>query len=175
MTDFTCLTDLTPRRALGLMFLTTLAVILAALGFEYIGGYQPCPLCYMQRYAYYAVLILAPLGLLADWRQWPAAVSALLALIGVIWLGNAIFGGYHAGVEWGFWPGPTSCTGNAATPPPITLDADAFSKSLETIKVVRCDKPSFRFLGISFAGYNALISAGLAALALLALRTRPGR
>ena len=69
-------------------------------------------------------------------------------------LGNAGLGTYHSGVEWGFWQGPTDCTG-----PVVNLGSagDLLSR-LDTVKVVRCDEVQWRFLGLSLAGYNVLIS-----------------
>ena len=92
-------------------------------------------------------------------------VTGILALI---FAASVVLGAYHAGVEWGFWAGPTECTG--------ALDRAAsvsdFLKQLETVKVVRCDSAALRILGLSLAGWNAVISAGLAALATLGLRFR---
>jgi disulfide bond formation protein DsbB len=90
---------------------------------------------------------------------------SLLALIFVV---SAIFGAYHAGVEWGFWPGPTECTGALTRAASVT----DFLKQLESVKVVRCDSAALRIFGLSLAGWNALISAGLAALAILGLRAK---
>ncbi|MEL6747285.1 MAG: disulfide bond formation protein B [Pseudomonadota bacterium] len=142
--------------------------ILTALGYEHLGGYAPCPLCLQQRYAYYAAI---PLGLLAVWclsssaaptrRQLAAGVLALITLAFAI---NAGLGVYHAGAEWEFWQGPTACAGGATD---VISDASGLLAALEADTVVRCDKPSWRFLGISFAGYNALISAALAGIAAL--------
>ena len=74
---------------------------------------------------------------------------------------SGAIGVYHAGVEWGLWPGPQDCTG-ALTKPPSIQD---FLKQLETVKVVRCDAVAIRILGLSLAGWNAVISAGLVAVA----------
>ena len=79
-----------------------------------------------------------------------------------------MFGAYHAGVEWGFWPGPTECTG--ALPRAATVED--FLKQLQTVKVVRCDSAALRILGLSLAGWNAVISVGLAALAVFGLRAK---
>ena len=130
-------------------------VILAALGFEHIGGYAPCPLCLQQRYAYYAgipLLFLALVSLAADKK---ALSTLLFALVGLGFLANAALGTYHAGAEWGFWPGPDTC---AAAAPKLSLDAKDLLKPSTSMGVVRCDQAAWRFLGISFAGYNVLIS-----------------
>ncbi len=68
---------------------------------------------------------------------------------------------YHAGVEWGFWQGPTDCTG-----PMVDFGkAGSLLEQLDKVKVVRCDEVQWRFLGVSLAGYNVLISLLMAAIA----------
>ena len=87
------------------------ASILIALGFQYIGGYYPCPLCFMQRYAYYFAIpvLFAALALSSGGeRNWAIALFALAALACAA---NAGLGTYHAGAEWQYWPGPDTCTG----------------------------------------------------------------
>jgi disulfide bond formation protein DsbB len=122
----------------------------------------PCPLCLEQRYAYYLAIPLAALTALATKsgapRPWLAAGLAILVLAS---FANAGLGVYHAGVEWSFWKGPTDCTG-----PVVNLGsaADLLSR-LDTVKVIRCDEVQWRFLGLSLAGYNVLISLLMAAVA----------
>ena len=130
--------------------------------FQLVIGLVPCPMCLEQRYAYYTLIPLSALVALSVGRGSPRGVLLLgLALLALIALANAAFGVYHAGVEWKFWQGPTACTG--ATPT-ITSAADLL-KRLDTEKVVACDEVQFRFLGLSLAGYNALISLLMAAIA----------
>ena len=76
-------------------------------------------------------------------------------------LGSAWLGGYHAGVEWGFWKGPTDCTGPVGN----LGSAGNLLARLDTVKVIRCDEIQWTFLGLSLAGYNALISLLMAAIA----------
>ena len=84
-------------------------------------------------------------------------------------LGNAWLGGYHAGVEWGFWQGPTECSG-----PVLDLGkAGSLLDNLDKVKVIRCDEVQWRFLGLSLAGYNVLISLAMAALAAWGIARRP--
>ena len=86
-----------------------------------------------------------------------------LAILALAALGNAGLGTYHSGVEWGFWQGPTDCTG-----PVVNLgSAGDLLARLDTVKVVRCDEVQWRFLGLSLAGYNVLISLLMAAIAAL--------
>jgi disulfide bond formation protein DsbB len=79
-------------------------------------------------------------------------------------------GVYHSGVEWGFWQGPTECTGPVGN----LGSAGSLLERLDSVKVVRCDEVQFRFLGISLAGYNVLISLAMAAIAACSItRTSP--
>ena len=146
--------------------LTYAVIAAAALGaawfFQLALDLTPCPLCLEQRYAYYAALPLAGLIALGAWREAPISLLiAGLAVLAVLALGNAGLGAYHAGVEWKFWTGPTDCAG------PV-LDfgkAGSLLDQLDKVKVMRCDEVQWRFLGLSLAGYNVLVSLALAALA----------
>ncbi len=132
-----------------------LGAIITALAFEHFGGYEPCPLCLMERYAYYAgipVLFLALTALSAQ-QMHVAAVGFLL--VSLAFLANAGLGGYHAGAEWGFWPGPSTCSGALK---PLGSPADLL-KGLASVRVIRCDQASWWFLGLSFAGWNTVTSA----------------
>jgi disulfide bond formation protein DsbB len=147
------------------LLLASAAIILTALGFEYIGHYQPCPLCLQQRWAYYAGiagLIGTLLAFAAGQRQ---VAGILLALIGLAFLMNMVLGIYHSGVEWHWWAGPTTCSGAGPS-----TDAGDLLKKLETVHVVRCDEAQWRFALLSFAGWNAVLSLGLSALSVLAYR-----
>jgi disulfide bond formation protein DsbB len=130
-------------------------------------GYAPCELCLKERIPYYAAIPIAGLALIFATRGPRALSRVTFSILALIFGVSAIFGAYHAGVEWGFWPGPTECTGALQRAASVT----DFLKQLESVKVVRCDSAALRILGLSLAGWNALISAGLAALAVLGLRT----
>ena len=141
--------------------LTAAATIAGAWFFQLVLGIVPCPLCLEQRYAYYLAI---PLGLLIALAARGGAPRPLLfaglAILALASLANAGLGTYHAGVEWGFWKGPTDCSG-----PVVNLGSatDLLSR-LDTVKVVRCDEVQWRFLGLSLAGYNLLISLLMAAI-----------
>lgn len=131
-----------------------LASIVTALGFEHIGGFLPCELCVQQRYAYYfalPVLFIALILVSADHGRWAALLFAAVALGFAI---NAGLGVYHAGAELGYWPGPSSC-GTAQEVPKSAAD---LLKAIEATQVIPCDKAQGYFLGLSFAGWNALVS-----------------
>ena len=86
--------------------------------------------------------------------------------LALIFAASAIFGSYHMGIERGFWPGPPECIGTLQR----AASAEDFLKQLDSLKVVRCDAPALPILGLSLAAWNAVISAGLAALAVTASR-----
>jgi disulfide bond formation protein DsbB len=131
--------------------------------FQYVAGLPPCPLCLQQRDAYYVSVPLAALL----WLGASQGASRRLMLggflvIAAIMLWNTGLAGYHAGVEWKFWPGPQDCSGpidNVGT----TKD---LLHQLDNISLVRCDEAAWRFLGLSLAGWDVLMSLGLACVAL---------
>jgi disulfide bond formation protein DsbB len=84
-----------------------------------------------------------------------------IALLALAAFGNAVLGAYHAGVEWGFWQGPTDCSGPVGN----LGSAGTLLQRLDAEKVIRCDEVQWRFLGLSLAGYNVLISVAMAAIA----------
>jgi disulfide bond formation protein DsbB len=142
-----------------------MATILGAWFFQYVLKYQPCPLCLEQRIPYYIVIPLAVV-VAALARSQPKAARAGLLAVALIMLWSAGLGAYHAGIEWKLWAGPLECSGTA-------LDLGAAGdllKRLQTERIVRCDEAAWRFLGISLAGYNVLISLALAAIAAIGAR-----
>ncbi|MFM7084828.1 MAG: disulfide bond formation protein B [Hyphomicrobium sp.] len=147
-----------------LVFFLSLVVILTALGFEYLGGYAPCPLCLQQRYAYYSALCLLALVMILN-RRLPTISLFLFFLVGLGYSANTFLGAYHAGVEWHFWAGPDTCATQQALP----QRAEDLLADLGTARVVRCDEAALRFLGLSFAGWNTLVSLLLSALSFLAI------
>ena len=142
----------------GLVLFGATAVILAALGFEHLGGYIPCPLCLQQRYAYYAGIPLAFAALVLVSADKSRLAQLAFSLITLAFLLNAGLAVYHAGAEWKFWPGPQSC----GTLQAITSHGKGLLEGLDKTKVIVCDEAQWRFAGISFAGWNVVASALLA-------------
>ena len=133
----------------------------SAPGSSSILGYRPCPLCLEQRYPYYFAIPLAVFIILGETvGSRRRILLAALAVIAGLMLWNAGLAGYHAGVEWKWWPGPNTCGGE-----PDLGTGGNLLKQLQSINVVRCDEAAWRFLGLSLAGYNVLISLALAAVA----------
>jgi len=158
---------LAPRPAALLVALAAALTVGAALVFQHGLGYVPCKLCLTERLPYYAAV---PLALAAAFLP-PRLGRPVLGLVALVLLVGAGLGAYHAGAEWGFWPGPSDCGGGTGAAP---ADVGDFLKSLETTRPVDCSAAAWRFLGLSLAGWNALIAAGLAALsAAAAWRARP--
>jgi disulfide bond formation protein DsbB len=135
--------------------------------FQLVLGLQPCPLCLEQRYAYYLAVPLAIVVAVAAARDAPRSLiyAGLFALL-LAALASAVLGAYHSGVEWKWWPGPTDCSGPVGN---LGSAGDLLSR-LDTVKVVRCDEVQWRFLGLSMAGYNVLISLLMALLALFGIK-----
>jgi disulfide bond formation protein DsbB len=150
---------LTAALAITLIAAATLA---GAWFFQLVLEILPCPLCLEQRYAYY---LAVPLGALVAVAAAKGAARPILltglVVLGLAALGNAVLGSYHAGVEWHFFQGPTDCTGPIGN----LGSAGNLLSRLDTVKVIRCDEVQWRFLGLSLAGYNVLISLLMAAIA----------
>ena len=147
----------------GVGFALGLATIAGAWGSQLIGGLVPCELCLEQRMAYYVGLPVLAIALLV-WNRLPLVVwYALIVIATAIFVWSTYMAGYHAGVELGFWPGPTACTGTGGG-----LSFDDLSGG-NVQRVVPCDEVQFRFLGISLAGYNAIISAAIVVMLVVAM------
>ena len=149
-------------------FLIALATITAAWAFEIIGGYKPCALCLQQRWAYYfslPVLALIWLRLITqkadlDVVRWGMIAVAIAMAI------NAGVGFYHSGVEWGWFEGPSACTSGAG----LSGGLPDLSKA----RVINCSEVQWRMLGLSFAGWNVVISAMIAGIAALGAKRTYG-
>ncbi|EJF76593.1 hypothetical protein ME7_00850 [Bartonella birtlesii LL-WM9] len=127
-----------------------------ALGFEYIGGYLPCDLCLIERLPYYSAL---PFLLLAGFAAWFFRISSWVQLlffcVFILMTISLVLAIYHTGIEYGFWPAPSSC-GSSATS--RTADVNQLLNQLNNIYPPACSEASLRFLSLSFAGWNALAS-----------------
>jgi len=133
---------------IALLGLISAGLLAGALAFQYLGGLMPCKLCIWQRWPHAVIILLSILGLLA---LRPKLVFTLIILAS---LTNAGLAGYHAGVEWGFWSGPSSCSGLVDS----SLSASAVLDQLLQTPVVRCDEVVWSLFGLSMAGWNFLFS-----------------
>ena len=146
-----------------------IAVLGGALLFEHVGGLAPCVLCLWERWPWWiAGAITLPVLLLPPVRR--ALGPALPALFALIFAGSFALAAYHVGVEQHWIAGPATCS--APLSGARTL-AD-FQRMVVDRPVVRCDEVPWALFGISLAGFNAIFSLALAALALrTATRIRP--
>ncbi len=140
--------------------LGSLLLLLGAWGFQ-AAGYAPCKLCLWQRWPHAVAVLLAVVGFVLPLAA-VAAAGALAALT------TAGIGVYHAGVEYGWWPGPASCTGDGGGL--IGMSGADLLSTEGTVDIVMCDEVVWQFLGISMAGWNAILSLSLVAIWVLALR-----
>jgi len=139
------------------------ALLAAALTFQSL-GYAPCELCILQRWPHLAAAIIGALIWVLGWRRWLALLGLIAALTA---FGLAV---YHSGVELKLWLGPQHCSGGVSGL--ATMSTQDLMAALEKAPVVRCDEVSWKLFGISMAGWNAICSAGLAALWAACLRGR---
>ncbi len=146
-------------RARWLALVLPAALIGAAYALEYIGGLYPCEMCWWQRYPHFVAILIAAAALLSPLSAPRIRALTLLAALAIA-VSGAI-GVMHAGVEYGWWEGLTTCTTSGAT----SLE------DIMSVPLVRCDQVQWSLFGISLAGFNAIISLGGSALAtILALR-----
>jgi disulfide bond formation protein DsbB len=143
--------------ARALALLLPLALLGGAIGSQYIGGLHPCEMCYWQRWPHGAAIVLAGLAFTGPAASGRARKLALLAALAIAVSGG--IGVYHAGVEAGIFQGVTTCTAL----PKGGSTADLL-KQISRAPLIRCDQVQFSFLGVSMAGWNAILSLGGAAL-----------
>ncbi len=150
----------------ALIALASIAVLGTALASQYLGGLAPCKLCIYQRWPSGFTIAAG----LAAWLI-PAARFWLVAACGIAFAIGGAVAVYHAGVEYGWFAGPTSCSGEATAATTI----EELRRQLLAQQVVRCDEPAWTMFGVSMAGYNAFAAAVLAGMSLIAsARMREG-
>jgi disulfide bond formation protein DsbB len=151
-------------RARLLALVIPAALLVGALGSQYLGGLFPCEMCHWQRWPHYAALGAAALAFVPLARSTQRALVLLAALLILL---SGLIGVFHAGVEYGWWEGLTRCSLSPGGSSDILADIMA-------TPLVQCNQPQWTLFGISLAGWNALFSIGGAA-AILALWTRRPR
>ncbi|MBV7379343.1 disulfide bond formation protein B [Maritimibacter sp. DP4N28-5] len=122
-------------------------------------GYAPCKMCYWQRYPHAAAVLIGglALGLSQKWLAWLGALAAAV---------TSGIGVYHSGVERDLWEGPSSCTGSGTT----GLSTDELLDQIMNAPLVRCDEIPWEMFGVTMANLNALFSAGLVVVWIMAAR-----
>lgn len=147
------------QQARLLAFLMPTALILGALGTQYIGGLYPCEMCHWQRWPLYFAMVVGALSIVVK-ASGAQRTLVILATLGLLISG--LIGGYHAGVELGWWEGITGCTATGG-----------FSlKDITSGPLIRCDVPQWSFHGITLATLNFVISTGTALVIFVLLRRK---
>jgi disulfide bond formation protein DsbB len=151
---------LTRQNLTLLAMLGSIALLGGAFAFQYIGGLAPCQLCLWQRWPHAAAILIGVLALATGWRGllWLGALAALT---------TAGIGVFHVGVEQGWWEGLATCTAGSISG---LSTADLLNPAADVATPVRCDAIAWQLLGISMAGWNVIVSLGLAAVWMLAAR-----
>ena len=144
--------------ALGVPALLLAGAYVSQYGF----GLYPCEMCWWQRYPHFAAVLLALVAFVARPKPLWIGLAALAILA------SGVIGGYHAGIEYGWWQGLTTCTN-----PIDSSGGDALAAIMDA-PLIRCDAPQWTLAGISLAGFNALISV-ISAVAVFALLARAGK
>jgi disulfide bond formation protein DsbB len=153
-----------PDRRAAVLFTLAVATIGGAWFSEYGLGYIPCKLCLLQRWPYYFAVPLAALAwIIAGPLKTPNAARPAFAMLAAIFMVSVALGAHHAGVEWGWWQGPADCGGKIGTGPQNVGDLIA---AMNNTRIVSCTEAPFRILGLSLAGWNALVSFVLATIAI---------
>ncbi|KQN24961.1 hypothetical protein ASE86_01400 [Sphingomonas sp. Leaf33] len=157
------MTPRSPTTANRLALLVPAALIAGALGSQYIGGLYPCEMCHWQRWPHYAAIAVAAVAFATQGALRRALVLFAALLIAV----SGGIGVFHAGVEYGWWPGITTCT---STVRPTGSTEDMLAQIMNA-PLIRCDVPQWTLAGISLAGFNAILSlAGAVVVALKAMK-----
>lgn len=141
-------------KARALALAAPLVLLGGALGSQYIGGLYPCEMCHWQRWPHMAAIALALLAILL---RRTAATTLLTTLAAVAILISGAIGIFHAGVEYGWWEGLTSCSTGLQGG-----SAEDILNSIMATPLTRCDQAQWTLMGISLAGFNAIFSIGTA-------------
>jgi disulfide bond formation protein DsbB len=137
----------------------------AAHAFQTFGGLAPCELCLKQRTVYWVAGAFAAAAMaVVRLPGGPRFREASCWLLALIFLASVGVAGYHAGVEWKFWPGPESCSGGGK----VTAAALRELMNGGGVKMPACDRPAWVMAGLSMAGWNALASMVWVALSIAA-------
>jgi len=138
--------------------LGSIALLGGAYYFQYVVGLAPCDMCLWQRYPHMLAILFGLITVPLIGAPRIALVFALLAILALV--ATAGIGVFHAGVEQHWWEGPQACSGRI----PAGLSNEELKKFLLGARMVRCDEIPWQFLKVSMAGWNAILSGGLALL-----------
>ena len=147
--------------------LLSILILGTALGFQYIGGLNPCELCIYQRIPYRIVIIAGPISLILVLLGWRNLAALMVLGCAITFLVGACIALYHVGIEQQWWIGQLACAGGS---PKTAINAEEMRKIIESSALIRCDEVVWSFLGISMAGYNFICSLLLSIFSYLTAR-----
>lgn len=153
----TFLQAVSARTWLVLLGLASAGALASAYALQYLAGFEPCQLCYWQRYPYMAVIAVAVVGVASRFVRLGLLLALVLFLTG---MGLSL---YHVGVEQGIFALPAGCAAGGAATTVEELRAQLAAAP------PACDQVSVSFIGLSLSAWNGIASAVLAAIALAAL------
>ncbi len=157
---------LKPALARPSIFIALASAIILAVAYTFeFNGYAPCDLCWYQRYPYMAIVALVMVALVLKEQN----SRLLLLLVTLLVLTDTGIAGFHVGVEYKWWEGPSTC-GGAFDFKNTELTLESLYSSAQ--KVVRCDEAAWTLGGISMAGYNMLAALSLSLFGLYAFNHR---
>jgi disulfide bond formation protein DsbB len=156
---------LTTRQFTGAVLLAGVVVIGAVLLSQYLGGLDPCELCLLERWPWWAAIAIAAAFWLIDGRVARSVPAILLAIVFLISAGIAF---YHVGVEQHWFAGPTACTASDTA----ANSVDALRAQLLGKQAVMCDEVQWSLFGVSLAGWNLVASLAMAMFCAIAVRGR---
>lgn len=149
------------RLARLIALLLPVALLGGAFGSQYLGGLHPCEMCYWQRWPHLAAIFIALAAIAL--RKNPLASATFTALAALAILTSGGIGVFHAGVEYKWWEGFTTCTA-------LRPSGGNLLEAIMKAPIIRCDQAQWTLAGISLAGFNAIFSIGGAILIFLFLR-----
>ncbi|MCD2315038.1 disulfide bond formation protein B [Sphingomonas sp. IC-11] len=150
----------TQSRARLIALLLPLLLLAGAWGSQLIGGLVPCEMCHWQRWPHYAAVLVAAFAFIVPGRSSKVTMIVAAALLVAV---SGLIGVFHAGVEYHWWQGITACSTMATGD---GVSTDEMLRRLLAAPVIRCDSAQWTLLGVSLAGYNAILSLGGAAVIL---------
>ena len=116
---------------------------------QYVLGHKPCNLCIIERIPYIAAIILISLIFILNRYQ-----KIISSLILIFFIFGAVVSFYHFGIEQGFFSESLVCDLGDNQP----LNKEDLLNQLKKTEIVSCKDVTFRFLGLSLATINTVIS-----------------
>ena len=150
------------RNSILLSFAFSVGMLAAVFVFQYGLDLQPCVLCVYQRWPYAAVMVLALAAIMLAKKVGSTVFQYLIALSFAVTAG---IGGFHVGVEQGWWEGTAECVADTSS----TLSLDQLKAQIMSAPLAKCDEVAWQLFGISMAGYNMLFATVMALFMVVAV------